>query len=150
MVSLDRILFALVLCFFGYVLHLPSGFAAPSQRNNDYPKEDPNDYCKNPNGYKQDICKLYCNKTHTINISILPSPLDQLNKTLIGQLHGFCYGFCYRNTTCFCGFASGQLNDDLSKNDVGSISLGTTAFTSTVVIGGKNITLAGLLCEDPR
>ncbi|CAF0735589.1 unnamed protein product [Adineta steineri] len=150
MIILDKISFALILCFVGHIISLPSSFGAPSGCKDDYTKEELNNYCKYGNGQEPDICREYCQKARTIDTSILPSPLDQLNKTLVGQLRAGCDGFCYQNSTCLCGFASGQLNKELSKTKVGQIAPTDTVFLSSVVIGGKNITVSQLLCEDPE
>ncbi|CAF1151835.1 unnamed protein product [Adineta steineri] len=151
MVIVDKILFVSILSFFGYVVvNLPSGFAAPLECNNDYTKEELDDYCKNHGGEKPDICKEYCQKARTIDTSYLPPPLDKLNQTLIGQLRVLCDGFCYENSTCFCTIGSGELDKKLLSIKIGQTSPEYTFVTTPVVIGGKNITLAALICEDPK
>ncbi|CAF0974788.1 unnamed protein product [Adineta steineri] len=153
MVSLDKISLVLILSFFGYVVvNLPSGFGAPLECNNDYTKEELDNYCKNPNEYNRDICKEYCQNAHTIDPSALqlPPPLDKLNETVVAQLRAGCDGNCNENSTCVCAIATGKLHNILTNINVGQINPLDIVNSFSVVVGDKNITLARLICEDPK
>ncbi|CAF1305753.1 unnamed protein product [Adineta steineri] len=109
-----------------------------------------NDYCKNDEGKEPNICSEYCKNVHTIDFSYLPSPLDKLDETLVGKLRVGCDGACADGTTCVCTIASGELEETLTKIGYEPYDVADIAYNSTIVIGGKNITVGGLLCENPK
>ncbi|CAF4031926.1 unnamed protein product [Adineta steineri] len=80
-------------------------------------------------------------------------PRDQLADQLrvyLEKLRVGCDGACADGTTCVCTIASGELEETLTKIGFEPYDVADIAYNSTIVIGGKNISLGGLLCENPK
>ncbi|CAF1263577.1 unnamed protein product [Adineta steineri] len=154
MATHDKLSFLLILCFFGLVMHLCSGFVVPSEdcSNNGYTKAELDNSCigKNVKDEQSTICNEYCENVPTIGTSKLPSLLAILGPLAVNKIQVGCVGYCSQENTCLCAPASDALFEEPGKINVAGVNPEQTIFFSTVYIDGKNVTLTDILCEDPK
>ncbi|CAF1390276.1 unnamed protein product [Adineta steineri] len=150
----DKLSFLLILCFCGLIMHLCSGYALPSGdcSKDEDSKKQLDDSCigKNEEGEESAMCNEYCSRTRTIDSSQLPSLLQQLGQVLFNNLRLGCVGYCSQEQTCLCVIGSDVLYEGPGDIDVAGINPEKIIFFTTLNIGGKNVSVSNILCENPN
>ncbi|CAF0838401.1 unnamed protein product [Adineta steineri] len=153
MATHGKLSFILILCFFGHVMYLCSGFVVPSEdcSKNTYTKAELDDSCKGKNkvGNESSICKEYCKTTPTIDLSYFPSPVNKVGKYFLNDIKVACDGYCSQENTCLCVPVGDILYEEPGKIQI-IINPEQTVFFSSVNLGGKNVSLGEVLCGDPK